>query len=66
MIFQVTPDTHALLCLLIMALAFIATMVIVDLPPPAETGRPRRHARRAHHRRRAHLRIINPHSVATR
>lgn len=56
MIFQVTPETHLLLCLLLMAVAVIAAMVIMDLPAPAQPPRRRRACRRG----RAHLRVISP------
>lgn len=64
MIFPVTPETHALLCLLIIAVAFIAAMVISELPAPTHTVSRRRQARRTHHRRKTHLRVIHTQRAA--
>lgn len=60
MILPVTPETHLLHCLLLMAVAFIAAMIIMDLPAPAPQPRRRRAKRRAYRRGRANLRVISP------
>lgn len=66
MLFQVTPETHALICLLIMAVAFIIAQYI-GLPDPSPAPRPQRRPepRRPEPRRRARsracLRVIHTH-----
>ncbi|MBP2017393.1 hypothetical protein J2Z79_000776 [Symbiobacterium terraclitae] len=61
MLFQVTPETHALICLLIMAVAFIIAQYI-GLPDPSPAPRPQRRPEpRRRARSRACLRVIHTH-----
>ncbi|MEW8978563.1 MAG: hypothetical protein AB2385_09180 [Symbiobacterium sp.] len=63
MLFQVTPDTHALLCLLIMAVAFIVAQWIALQEPAPAPAQERRRAPRRRAKSRARLRVIRPQRV---
>lgn len=61
MLFQVTPETHALLCLLIMAVAFIIAQCIAQPDPTPAQRHQRRPEPRRRSRSRACLRVIHTH-----
>jgi len=59
MLFQVTPETHSLLCLLIMAVAFIVAQCIAEPDPSPAPRHQRRPEPCRRSRSRARLRVIH-------